>query len=71
MNNRLMFQPGASLIGDVLWQSGLFLGIGLVAQPGSNPSACAGRIASWCWRWWVPWLRRYSVRLFNVWVGGS
>ena len=30
MNNRLMFQPGASLIGDVLWQSGLFLGIGLV-----------------------------------------
>ena len=30
MNNQLVFQPGASLIGDVLWQSGLFLGIGLV-----------------------------------------
>ena len=39
MNNRLMFQPGASLIGDVLWQSGLFLGIGLVLSLALNRSA--------------------------------
>ena len=70
MNNRLMFQPGASLIGDVLWQSGLFLGIGLGSSLALTRRP-ARRIASWCWRWWVPWLRRYSVRLFNVWVGGS
>jgi len=32
MNNLLLYQLGASLIGDVLWQSGMFLGVGLVVS---------------------------------------